>query len=86
MEAGADVNARDYFGKTSLIMAAGRAKAQPSWRSCCPGGAQIDAVDNDGDPAIAWAASREDGLPLVLFLLDHGAGLAVANKAGARCS
>ncbi len=86
MEAGADVNARDYFGKTSLIMAARESEGTTLLAYLLSRGAQIDAVDNDGDPAIAWAASREDGLPLVLFLLDHGAGLAVANKAGARCS
>lgn len=69
LEAGADVNARDEGGRTALMLSAGTPGIWPTLLTYEP---DLDAIDDQGFTALAWAAMADDG-HLVRDLLELGA-------------
>jgi ankyrin repeat protein len=91
----ADVNLSTKFGVTALMAAAGlgtkeedttgrkktEAEAVASIKLCLEAGADVNAVDNQGDTALHGAAQKGWD-QVVQFLADHGAKVEVKDKRG----
>jgi ankyrin repeat protein len=92
---GADPKLTTKFGMTPIMAAAGlgtkeedttgrkktEAEAIASIELCLAAGADVNAVDNQGDTALHGAAQKGDD-QVVQFLADHGAKLDVKDKKG----
>lgn len=79
IEAGGDVNARDSYGQTPLMYAAGQT-SEDVVLSLIEAGANIDARSDAGWTALMYAA--RDNPALVTTLLDAGADMTVENQDG----
>jgi ankyrin repeat protein len=80
IEAGADVNARDKFSTTALILVVKYRKKQLVDTLLCSG-AEINAADGSGSTALAWAVTKKD-IKMVKQLIDVGADLEMADNWG----
>ena len=81
IEAGADVNERNEFGSTALIIAACRGRNQLV-DILLRSGAEINAtVEGSGRTALACAVEREH-TETVRLLIEAGADLEMADKQG----
>jgi ankyrin repeat protein len=92
---GADVKLTTKFGMTPVMAAAGlgtkeedttgrkktEAEAIASIKLCLDAGADVNALDNQGDTALHGAAQKGSD-QVVQFLVDHGAKLDVKDKRG----
>ncbi|MBA3066278.1 ankyrin repeat domain-containing protein [bacterium] len=76
----ADVNERDWFGRTPLMKAA-RFNAAESAALLIKNGAEINAVDKNGWTALMWA-SIECSSSAVKLLIDMGADVTVCDNLG----
>jgi uncharacterized protein len=92
---GADPKLTTRFGMTPLMAAAGlgtkeedttgrkktEAEAIAAIKLCLDAGADVNAIDNQGDTALHGAAQKGDD-QVVQFLVDHGAKLDIKDKKG----
>jgi len=80
---GADPNPRfaAYYDATPLMLAVGSRDAAMA-RLLLEGGAKVDLVDRNGDPALNWACFYGD-LPLVELLLQHRADASLVGHGNA---
>ena len=92
---GADPKLTTKFGMTPVMAAAGlgtkeedttgrkktEAQAVASIQLCLDAGADVNAIDNQGDTALHGAAQKGDD-QVVQFLVDHGAKLDIKDKKG----
>ncbi|MCD6311650.1 MAG: ankyrin repeat domain-containing protein, partial [Elusimicrobia bacterium] len=76
----ADVNKRDWFGRTPLMKAV-RFNAVESAELLIANGAEINAKDKNGWTALIWA-SVECSSSSVKLLIERGADAAVSDKLG----
>ncbi len=76
----ADVNGRDWFGRTPLMKAV-RFNAIESAEMLIENGAEINARDKNGWTALMWA-SVECSTSAVKLLIDGGADVTVSDKLG----
>lgn len=74
---GADPNARDAQGQTPLHWVSNTHSMLPLIMA----GAELDAVNADGETAL-WGAARSGQISLARMLLEHGAQPNLANKTG----
>src|SRR5262249_5927416 len=72
--AGADVNARDQWGATALIMAAKFGHSRVL-RRLCAAGARLEDTDARGRSALSWLARRGDFADAARVLVDSGANV-----------
>jgi uncharacterized protein len=90
---GADPNLATNLGTTPLMVAAGighlpgmsrstEANALEAVKLCVELGAEVNAVNKNGDTALHGAAWRHFADSIVQFLVDHGANMDVKNKRG----
>ncbi len=80
VEAGADVNAKDGFGATGLIWAAGDAAKA---RMLVEHGADVNARTTNGRTPLLVAAAHDGNAATVRLLLDKGADIHAADEMGA---
>ena len=89
----ADSNAATDLGTTPLMVAAGighlpgmsrstEANALEAVKLCVERGADINAVNKNGDTALHGAAWRHFADSIVMFLVEHGANMDAKNKRG----
>ncbi|PYR26980.1 MAG: hypothetical protein DMF92_17270 [Acidobacteria bacterium] len=90
---GADPNVSTNLGTTPLMVAAGighlpgmsrstEANALEAIKLCVELGADVNAVNKNGDTALHGAAWRHFADSIVQFLVDHGANMDAKNKRG----
>lgn len=81
--AGADVNAKDASGRSTLFYVAGKKDSVNMAKLLLGGGADIDAPSLQGYTPLMMAISKKDG-PLTKLLLDSGADFDAAAYNGVR--
>jgi ankyrin repeat protein len=72
LEKGADLRAKDGFGRSALLLAARDARSLEMVRLLQGRGLVPDEADNSGRAALAWAAGNGD-LAMVSYLVEQGA-------------
>ena len=84
LDAGADLHAREDYGRTALMFAA-RWNENPEVAALLlDAGVDVHARDSDGRTALMWAARHSGHPEFIQELLDYGADAAVTDSRGRR--
>lgn len=76
-----DVNARDEFGRTKLMMAAGDGNVELV-KDLLYSGAIVDICDNEGCTALMYGVRHQSNPEILKILLDHNANFRTTSESG----
>lgn len=76
-----DVNARDEFGRTKLMMAAGNGNVELV-KDLLYSGAIVDICDNEGCTALMYGVRHQSNPEILKILLDHNANFRTTSESG----
>ncbi len=82
IQAGADVNAKDRYGRTALGIAVERSTTPEIVRVLIQAGADVNAKDGIGWPPLMYAAGLSLSPEIVKLLIDNGAEVNAKNSSG----